>query len=85
MGTSTELSRREFAALAAAAPLALARQASTTAAVSALEVVERIKRQIGVDWKPDTVDGIKAGDPATARHRHRDDVDAPRSRCCAKR
>jgi putative NIF3 family GTP cyclohydrolase 1 type 2 len=65
MGTSTELSRREFAALAAAAPLALARQASTTAAVSALEVVERIKRHIGVDWKPDTVDGIKAGDPAT--------------------
>jgi putative NIF3 family GTP cyclohydrolase 1 type 2 len=66
MGTSTDLSRREFAALAAAAPLALARQAPTTATVSALDVVERIKRQIGVDWKSDTVDGVKAGDPATS-------------------
>lgn len=64
-GTSP-ISRREFAAIAAAAPLALGARAARAATVSAADVVERIKRQIGVEWKPDSVDGVKAGDPATA-------------------
>ena len=29
------------------------------------EVIERIKKNIGVEWKPDTVDTVKAGDPST--------------------
>jgi hypothetical protein len=33
--------------------------------VSAAEIIERIKENIGVEWKGDTVDTIKAGDPAT--------------------
>jgi hypothetical protein len=62
--TSTRLSRREFGALtisAVAAPLALTRRAP----LSAADVIDRIKKNIGVDWKVDTVDTIKAGDPAT--------------------
>ena len=65
--TSTRLSRREFGALtvsAVAAPLALTHRASL-APLSAADVIDRIKKNIGVDWKVDTVDTIKAGDPAT--------------------
>jgi putative NIF3 family GTP cyclohydrolase 1 type 2 len=57
------LSRRKFVELAAAAPL-LAR--SIGAPVTAQEVADRIRKNIGVDWKPDTVDAFKAGDPSTA-------------------
>jgi hypothetical protein len=63
------ISRRKFIALTAAtgvatAPLTLmARPAG--GAVTAQEIVDRIKRNIGVDWKPDTVDTFKAGDPST--------------------
>jgi putative NIF3 family GTP cyclohydrolase 1 type 2 len=57
------LSRRKFIELAAAAPL-MAR--SIGAAVTAQEVADRIRKNIGGDWKPDTVDTFKAGDPSTA-------------------
>ena len=60
------LSRREFVVLTAAglatAPL-MARPIG--GAVTAQEVVDRIKENIGVDWKPDTVDTFKAGAPST--------------------
>ncbi len=65
--TSTRLSRREFGALtvsAVAAPLALTHRAPL-APLSAADVIDRIKKKIGVDRKLDTVDTIKAGDPAT--------------------
>ncbi len=61
------LSRRKFVALAATgvatAPL-MAR--STGGSMTAQQVVDRIKQNIGVDWKTDTVDTFKAGDPSTA-------------------
>jgi putative NIF3 family GTP cyclohydrolase 1 type 2 len=61
------ISRREFvkltAAGAVAAPSAL--HAGTAPAITAQEVVERIKRRIGTEWKAETVDTFKAGDPAT--------------------
>jgi putative NIF3 family GTP cyclohydrolase 1 type 2 len=63
----TQLSRREFAALtaaAAAAPFALG-QTSSAAALTARELIDLITARIGVPWKPDTVDGLKAGEPAT--------------------
>ena len=63
----TELSRRQFAALTAggvAAPL-LARAAAKRAPVTAAEIFERIKAGIAVEWKAETIDAIKAGDPAT--------------------
>src|SRR5438045_4389296 len=64
------LSRREFVALtaggAAAAPLALTRHASLHAAgLTAQDVIDRIKKNVGVEWKADTVDTFKAGEPAT--------------------
>jgi putative NIF3 family GTP cyclohydrolase 1 type 2 len=60
------LSRREFAALAAAAPLAIPPRFVGAVGMSVSDVIDRIKRSLGVDWKPDSVDGIKAGDPAIA-------------------
>jgi putative NIF3 family GTP cyclohydrolase 1 type 2 len=63
-----QISRRTFVALTAAgvatSPLAL-RALSTGGAVTAQEIVDRIKKNIGGDWKPDTVDTFKAGDPST--------------------
>src|SRR3982751_4965984 len=63
----TQLSRREFAALtaaAAAAPFAFG-EAPSAAAITAKDLIDRITAQIGVAWKAETVDGLKAGDPAT--------------------
>jgi putative NIF3 family GTP cyclohydrolase 1 type 2 len=62
-----QLSRREFVALTAgAAPLASMRQTTLHAAgLTAQDVIDRIKKHVGVEWKPETVDTIKAGDPAT--------------------
>jgi putative NIF3 family GTP cyclohydrolase 1 type 2 len=57
------LSRRKFVELAAAVPL-MARSIGAT--FTAQEVADRIRKNIGVDWKPDTVDTFKAGDPSTA-------------------
>ena len=60
------LSRREFAALVTAAPFAFARPSAGAAAVTAQDVVDRIKKNLGVDWKAESVDAIKAGDASTA-------------------
>ena len=63
----THLSRREFGALtvaAIAAPLALP-SPTAVAPISAAGVIDRIRKSIGVEWKSETVDTIKAGDPAT--------------------
>jgi putative NIF3 family GTP cyclohydrolase 1 type 2 len=64
----SQLSRREFTALAAGAavaPFATSRTAFG-AALTAQDVLDRVKKQIGIEWKPETVDGLKAGDPAIA-------------------
>jgi len=66
-----QLSRREFVALtaggAAAAPLASIRQTVLYAAagLTAQDVVDRIKKNVGIEWRAETVDTFKAGDPAT--------------------
>ena len=81
----TRLSRREFAALtaaAAAAPFALGRPASA-AALTAKDLIDRITAQIGVPWKADTVDGLKAGDPGDRRHRRRHHRDGDDGRAAA--
>jgi len=64
----SNLSRRQFTALTVggmAAPL-LTRPDSVRAPVTAAELIERIRAGIGVEWKAETVDTLKAGDPATA-------------------
>jgi len=63
------LSRREFVRLstagAVASPFVLDPAALGAAAPTAQEVVDRIRKSLGVSWKPDTVDTFKAGDPST--------------------
>ena len=54
------------AAGAAAAPWVLDPFALGAATITARQVVERIQRSAGVEWKAATVDGFKAGDPSTA-------------------
>jgi putative NIF3 family GTP cyclohydrolase 1 type 2 len=66
----TPISRRDFVALAAAGavatPFALAQEfARASAAVTAQEIVDRVKKHIGVDWGSDDVDTFKIGDPST--------------------
>lgn len=63
----TPISRRHFVSLAAAGAVAAPAVLSTPAApaISAQEIVDRIKQKLGVDWKTDTLDTFKAGDPAT--------------------
>lgn len=58
-------SRRAFIATTAASlllPRALRAQRGT---LTAQQIVDRIRGNIGVDWRTQTVDGFKAGDPAT--------------------
>jgi putative NIF3 family GTP cyclohydrolase 1 type 2 len=66
----SDFSRREFVALttgAAAAAIALQPRAGhASRAVTAQEIVDRIKKNIGVDWGSDDVDTFKIGDPSTA-------------------
>lgn len=62
-----DLTRREFAALAAAAaaaPFAHATLAEA-AAITADDIIARIRKNIGVGWKPESVDTIKAGTAST--------------------
>ena len=83
--TLTNLSRRDFVALAAAGAvatsrllddeLALASEAvfvgsripdpGSRLSLSAQDVVDRVKKNVGVDWSSDDVDTFKAGDPST--------------------
>src|SRR5262249_31870489 len=64
------ISRRDFVTLAAAG-LITPRALSETSGyrprlqITAQEVVARIKQNVGVEWKTQTVDTFKAGDPAT--------------------
>jgi hypothetical protein len=63
------ISRREFvwrgAAGAVAAPFVLNPVPLGAAAVTAQEIVDRIRAAVGVDWKASTVDTFKAGEPST--------------------
>jgi putative NIF3 family GTP cyclohydrolase 1 type 2 len=67
--TMTRLSRRAFvrlgAAGAAAAPWVLDPSAVGAATVTAQDIVERVQKALGVEWKAGTVDTFKAGDPST--------------------
>jgi putative NIF3 family GTP cyclohydrolase 1 type 2 len=64
------LSRREFAALAGGGSLMVSEIAAQQAAahsspLTCSAVVERIRGNVGVEWKTNTVDTFKVGDPAT--------------------
>lgn len=63
------ISRRDFVALSAAgaaAPFILERDLAWAAGtLTAQQIVDRIKANIGVEWGTDDVDTFKAGDPST--------------------
>jgi len=63
------LSRREFVRLstagAVASPFLVEPAPLRAAAATAQDLVDRIRKNLGVPWKPDTVDTFKAGDPST--------------------
>ena len=66
----THITRRDFVVLAGggaiATPFALNGSVRReAAAVTAQDIVDRIKKNIGVDWGQDDVDTFKAGDPST--------------------
>src|SRR3954469_16238435 len=65
----TDISRRDFIVLtgagAVAAPFLLDDGVTASAGMTAQEIVDRIKKNIGVEWGNDDVDTFKAGDPAT--------------------
>lgn len=65
----TRISRRHFvrlgAAGAVAAPLVLDPTRVHGATPTAQEIVDRIRKSLGVEWRGDTVDTFKAGDPST--------------------
>ncbi|HKE21601.1 MAG TPA: Nif3-like dinuclear metal center hexameric protein [Bryobacteraceae bacterium] len=56
-----EASRRSFLVSAAAG----AAYAQTNGGLTAADVIERIQKNVGVPWRQQTVDTIKAGTPAT--------------------
>lgn len=65
--TMSTLSRREFTVFATSAAVApFAARRLSAASISVQDAIDRIKKQIGVEWKSETVDGLKAGDPAMA-------------------
>jgi putative NIF3 family GTP cyclohydrolase 1 type 2 len=59
-------SRREFIATTAAALLASGSPRAQRGAVTAQEVADRIHSRLGVEWRPQSIDGFKAGDPTRA-------------------
>ena len=62
------LSRREFVRLGATGAIAspfVLDPAMVAAALTPQEIVDRIKSAVGVEWKADTVDTFKAGNPST--------------------
>ena len=60
-----QLSRRRFASLAGTAALAGPPLLAQGGPLTAQQVVERIQKNVGVPWQPQSLDTFKAGDPAT--------------------
>ncbi len=65
----SNLSRRNFILAGSAALTAhLAKAESTPAPLTAGEIVDRIRKQVGIPWRAQTVDQIVAGDASTPVH-----------------
>lgn len=61
-----ELSRRRFAQAAGTAALAGRRLAGQQTPLTAQQVIDRVQKNVGVPWNPDSLDRIKAGDATAA-------------------
>jgi hypothetical protein len=64
-----DLSRRSFILSGGAALTAhLAKADATPASLTAGQIVDRIRKQVGIPWRAQTVDQIVAGDESTPVH-----------------
>jgi len=59
-----DIGRRRFAELTGTAILMGRPVAGQPKTVTAQQIVERIQKNVGVPWRPDSLDTFKAGDPA---------------------
>src|ERR1700674_1306011 len=60
-----QLSRRRFARLAGTAAVAGPPLMAQGSPLTAQQVVDRIQKNVGGQWQPQSLDTFKAGDPAT--------------------
>jgi len=60
-----QLSRRRFARLAGTVALAGPPLSAQGTPLTAQQVVDRMRKNVGVPWQPQSLDTFKAGDPAT--------------------
>src|ERR1019366_1892894 len=65
IGVMMQLSRRRFARLAGTAALAGPPLSPQGSPLTAQQVIDRIQKNSGVPWQPQSLDTFKAGDPAT--------------------
>src|ERR1035441_1162039 len=63
--SESNVSRRQFAATATAAAAGLLPQFASAADLTARQVIDRIRANVGVPWAEKTVDTFKAGNPDT--------------------
>jgi len=63
--TNLKYSRRGFFVLAGAGLYTVAHAATSIEGITARQVIERIQKQVGVEWRKDTVDTFKIGNPDT--------------------
>jgi hypothetical protein len=62
------VSRRNFGKLAGAAVFGAPRLAGQRNSLTAEQVIERIRKNVGAPWQPETLDTVKAGDPSAPVH-----------------
>ncbi|MCC7009839.1 MAG: Nif3-like dinuclear metal center hexameric protein [Acidobacteria bacterium] len=61
---SAPLSRRRFV-LTAIGTVAAGTRSSAARTITAADVIDRVRGQVGMPWRETSADGLKAGDPAT--------------------
>jgi NIF3 (NGG1p interacting factor 3) len=66
IGGVMQLSRRRFARLVGTAALSGPPLLAQVSPLTAQQVIDRIQKNAGVPWQPQSLDTFKAGDPATA-------------------
>jgi hypothetical protein len=66
IGGVMQLSRRRFARLVGTAALSGPPLLAQGSPLTAQQVIDRIQKNAGVPWQPQSLDTFKAGDPATA-------------------
>src|SRR5262245_31464457 len=63
--THLHCSRRNFLAFAGAGLYSIGHAATPFEGITARQVIERIQKHVGVEWRKETVDTFKIGNPDT--------------------